>query len=481
MVGKLKNFYRNSSLATKIRYSYLLIVIPMLIFILLCVNYLSSYNKEYDAMVDSAVAASKFSMNFKSDFDYKIYLIVVGNKTYEQSNPIADIEEAKGIIESLKRARGSRKNLERIQGIEKYLNNLEEYTRRIRENQIKGDCYDQNIEIWENDVQIVTSLIRDSVLEYIYYETREIETARADAQLMYYGFIKMGVLIMLGISTLLALLSFYIPRSITRPIRELCQVTDQVARGNLEVRSNLQEGMDIRVLSESLNIMIFKIQELLDTVKREQINLREAELELLQSQINPHFLYNTLDTIVWLAESGDQKQVVRMIGSLSSFFRISLSQGSDMVTVEKELTHVASYLQIQQVRYQDILEYEIHVPEQLNPYQIPKITLQPLVENALYHGIKNKRRKGKIEITGEKLSDHIELRVKDNGIGMEQELLERLKQELNDHDVKREKKFFGLSNVNERIRLKCGEQYGLRIYSISGEGTEICVRLPIQV
>ena len=152
-----------------------------------------------------------------------------------------------------------------------------------------------------------------------------------------------------------------------------------------------------------------------------------------------------------------------------------------MVTVEKELKHVASYLQIQQVRYQDILEYEIHVPDRLNAYQIPKITLQPLVENALYHGIKNKRRRGKIEITGEEYANHFILKVKDNGIGMEQEFLRRLNLELNDHTAKKEKNFFALSNVNERIRLKCGEQYGLRVFSTDGEGTEILVSLPVQI
>ena len=129
--------------------------------------------------------------------------------------------------------------------------------------------------------------------------------------------------------------------------------------------------------------------------------MRKAEFELLQSQINPHFLYNTLDAIVWLAEAGEQKKVVSMVGSLSDFFRISLNQGQDILDVKEELQHVRSYLEIQQMRYQDILQYEICVPEELNHCQIPKITLQPLVENALYHGIKNKRGKGMIRIEGE--------------------------------------------------------------------------------
>ena len=132
-----------------------------------------------------------------------------------------------------------------------------------------------------------------------------------------------------------------------------------MAKGDLTVRSDVTGGVEAQVLSDSLNTMIDKINELLEQVKTEQIRLRKAEFELLQSQINPHFLYNTLDAIVWLAEAGEQKKVVSMVGSLSDFFRISLNQGQDILDVKEELQHVRSYLEIQQMRYQDILQYEL--------------------------------------------------------------------------------------------------------------------------
>jgi len=226
-----------------------------------------------------------------------------------------------------------------------------------------------------------------------------------------------------------------------------------------------------------MNTMIDKINELLEQVTKEQVRLRKAEFELLQSQINPHFLYNTLDAIVWLTESGEQDKVVSMVGSLSEFFRTSLNKGKDIVTIKEDLQHVRSYLEIQQVRYQDILQYDISVPQEMEQYRIPKITIQPLVENALYHGIKNKRGMGIIRISGMMNENGLLLQVEDDGIGMVPERLEQI----NDAIKRRTsagKGIYGLYNVNERIRLNFGEEYGVTVDSTYGEGTRVTVLLP---
>ena len=181
---------------------------------------------------------------------------------------------------------------------------------------------------------------------YIYYEIRGIQESRQQYQDFFVNMIRFSVIAFALILMLCLFLSYYIPLSITRPIRRLTQVTDQVAKGDLTVRSDVTGGLEARVLSDSMNTMIDKINELLEQVKTEQVRLRKAEFELLQSQINPHFLYNTLDAIVWLAEAGEQKKVVSMVGSLSDFFRISLNQGQDILDVREELQHVRSYLEI---------------------------------------------------------------------------------------------------------------------------------------
>lgn len=479
MIRRLKDIYYRSSLATKIRYSYLFLLIPLLIFLVFTFYNLWDMNHNYEDMVNSTVVASEFSLDFKKDFDYETYLLIVGNKTVEESELDSMIEEAERIVVGLEEITEAEDNIARLDSVNKYLSNLRIYVDRIEENLQKESRYEDNMEIWENDVQIVTSLVGDTMSQYIYYEVRGIQQSRAAYQTFFMNLVRFSLLGMGLLLLLVIILSYYIPRSITMPITRISRVTDQVAKGNLSVRAAAESGAEARMLSDSLNAMIDKINELLDQVTTEQIRLRKAEFELLQAQINPHFLYNTLDTIVWLAEAGDQKRVVSMVGNLSDFFRTSLNQGKDIISIREELAHVRSYLEIQQVRYQDILRYEITVPEDLYEYKIPKITIQPLVENALYHGIKNKRGQGTITITGERSENGFVLYVRDNGIGVTQERLNEVRAGIQKLSYTG-KEIYGLYNVNERIRLNFGETYGISIESTYGEGTCVSISLPDQ-
>lgn len=479
MIRRLKDIYYRSSLATKIRYSYLFLLIPLLIFLVFTFYNLWDMNHNYEDMVNSTVVASEFSLDFKKDFDYETYLLIVGNKTVEESELDSMIEEAERIVAGLEEITEAEDNIARLDSVNKYLSNLRIYVDRIEENLQKESHYEDNMEIWENDVQIVTSLVGDTMSQYIYYEVRGIQQSRAAYQTFFMNLVRFSLLGMGLLLLLVIILSYYIPRSITMPITRISRVTNQVAKGNLSVRAAAESGAEARMLSDSLNAMIDKINELLDQVTTEQIRLRKAEFELLQAQINPHFLYNTLDTIVWLAEAGDQKRVVSMVGNLSDFFRTSLNQGKDIISIREELAHVRSYLEIQQVRYQDILRYEITVPEDLYEYKIPKITIQPLVENALYHGIKNKRGQGTITVTGKRNEKGFVLYVRDNGIGMTQERLNEVRAGIQKLSYTG-KEIYGLYNVNERIRLNFGETYGISIESTYGEGTCVSISLPDQ-
>lgn len=477
MKEKIRQIYNHSTLATKIRYSYLLLLIPMVTFLIFCFCNLWASNRNYEDMLNSTVVASEFSLDFKKDFDYETYLLIVENKSVEESMLEDMLNDANRIVKGLEELTDSQENMNRLNSAKKYLNNLEIYKNRIEQNLKDGNKYEDNIEIWENDVQIVTSLLRETIFQYIFFEIKDLQQARTQYQNFFVEMIRFSVVAFAAIFVLITVLSYYIPLSITRPIRKLSEVTDQVAKGDLTVRSDVRSGAEVSVLSDSLNTMIDKIDELLEQVKKEQIRLRKAEFELLQSQINPHFLYNTLDAIVWLAEAGEQKKVVSMVGSLSDFFRTSLNQGKDIITIKEELQHSRSYLEIQQMRYQDILNYEIHVPEELHRYLIPKITIQPLVENALYHGIKNKRGLGRIVISGRKEEDFLILQIEDNGIGMRKERLDQVKEGMN-QKIPTEKDIYGLYNVNERIRLNFGEKYGISIESIYGKGTVVSIILP---
>ena len=480
MLERIRQFYRDSRLEVKIRYLSLILLFPMCILFVYCFFNLWIGNKNFENMLISSVLASDFSLDFKKDFDYEAYLLIVGNKSPEDSKIGDLLTQANRIADSLENRTADANNEARLVSLKKYLSNLSTYVERIKENLKEDDRYEDNLEIWENDIQIVTTLVQNTMSEYIYYEIRGIQKSREEYQESYISTLRFTIVAFIVISIVIAVLTVLIPLSITKPITELSRVMDRVARGDLTVRADFDKGPEVTALSNSLNTMIDKINELLNQVTEEQTRLRKAEFEVLQAQINPHFLYNTLDAIVWLAEAGEYKKVVGMVGDLSEFFRTSLNHGRDIVTIHDELQHINSYLKIQKVRYQDILEYDIQVPAELYGYLIPKITLQPLVENALYHGIKNKRGCGCIAINGRMEGELLILSIADNGIGMTTEKLEQLKEELC-REKEGERTIYGMYNVNERIRLNFGEQYGLRIQSTYKKGSLVEIVLPCRL
>ena len=470
-------FYNRSTLATKIRFSYLVLLVPIFSILFFSIYNLWSGNQRYEDMINSTLVASEFSLDFKKDFDYEIYLVIVGNKTLKESDVDPMLRHAKNVVKGLENITESQDNRDRLQDIRKYLDSLQVYVARIDENMAEGNLYEENMEIWENDVQIVTTLVRDEISQYTYYEIQGIQKSKDDYQKFYTWMLRFCLIALVGVVVAVGIMSYLIPLSITRPFKELSQVTDEIAKGNLSVRANVNTGVEATALSNSMNTMIDKINELLEQVTTEQIRLRKAEFELLQAQINPHFLYNTLDAIIWLAEAGEQKRVVGMVRNLSDFFRTSLNQGKDINSIKEEMLHVKSYLEIQHVRYQDILSYDIEVPEALYIYSIPKITIQPLVENALYHGIKNKRGMGHIRIRGQAGEKDFTITVTDDGIGIDETRLRQVQSGIQ-NKVLAGKDFYGLYNVCERIRLNFGEEYGIFIESVYGEGTSVRVILP---
>ncbi len=469
--------YNRSTLATKIRFSYLVLLVPIFFILFFSIYNLWSCNQRYEDMINSTLVASEFSLDFKKDFDYEIYLVIVGNKTLKESDVDTMLRHAKSVVKGLENITESQDNRDRLQDIRKYLDSLQVYVARIDENMAEGNLYEENMEIWENDVQIVTTLVRDEISQYTYYEVQGIQKSRDDYQKFYTWMLRFCLIALAGVVVAVGIMSYLIPLSITRPFKELSQVTDEIAKGNLSVRANVNTGEEATALSNSMNTMIDKINELLEQVTTEQTRLRKAEFELLQAQINPHFLYNTLDAIIWLAEAGEQKRVVGMVRNLSDFFRTSLNQGKDINSIKEEMLHVKSYLEIQHVRYQDILSYDIEVPESLYIYSIPKITIQPLVENALYHGIKNKRGMGHISIRGQAGEKDFTITVTDDGIGIDETRLRQVQSGIQ-NKVLTGKDFYGLYNVCERIRLNFGEEYGIFIESVYGEGTSVRVILP---
>ena len=278
---------------------------------------------------------------------------------------------------------------------------------------------------------------------------------------------------------LVVIVSFKFSRTLTNPIFKLKRLMKQAESGDLTVRFNFQHNDEIGELGQSFNHMIARIDQLIQMVYVEQENKRTAEMKSLQEQIKPHFLYNTLDTISWMARDYDAEDIVRLVDALTNMFRIGLSHGKDIITVKEEITHVSNYLYIQKIRYKDKLNYVIHVDESLYAIEVPKLILQPLVENAIYHGVKAKRGGGTITITGVPEGENLVFTVQDDGAGMLQEKVEELNRRMSERSVLDEKKSFGLFYIRERIQLCYGKGYGVHVESALGEGTRVTITLPL--
>ncbi|KQX48598.1 sensor histidine kinase [Paenibacillus sp. Root444D2] len=272
------------------------------------------------------------------------------------------------------------------------------------------------------------------------------------------------------------LLSIILSLRISRPIKHLESSMKEVEKGNFDIQVDIQSSNEIGHLSNRFNRMTTEIKELMLQNMKEQELKRKSELQVLQAQINPHFLYNTLDSIIWMAETGKSKEVILMTASLAKLFRLSISKGQEFLSIFNEIEHIKNYLTIQEMRYKSKLDFEINVDKSILSYKLIKIILQPLVENAIYHGIRNNAGKGHIQITGIRKGDRILLQVIDNGIGMSPEEIHNIYQK----DCTSAKgSGIGVQNVDQRIKLHFGDPYGLHFESELGKGTTVNIWLPV--
>lgn len=297
----------------------------------------------------------------------------------------------------------------------------------------------------------------------------ELFAGRKETQRIYF---ESAALLLLGALIIAILFS----DKLTKPITELRNSMKEVEKGNFkEIQLRERGDSEIAMLYKSFNAMTNEIQNLMEDKSRSQKEKYKLELRALQSQINPHFLYNTLDSIVWMAEGAGNQEVVIMTASLAKLLRQSISNEEELVTIEKEVDYARSYLTIQKMRYRDQLNFRIDVDTEINSCHIVKLTLQPLVENAIYHGIKYRETKGTVIIKGQKTEDGILLQVIDNGVGMEEETLKHI---LDKKDGDGKRGGIAVENVNRRLKLYYGEEYGLKYESRVNEGTIVSILLP---
>lgn len=449
---------------TKLRKMLLSTMLPMVILMVICFVVFWKSSQQYNNLSHNLAVSSEFNLEFKDTVDLETYYVAIGSESKEKL-PLDTVDEAFDVVKKLKDTTYNKDSIKNLQHLSSYLTNLRR--RMLELTELEG--YEVRNDFMDSNIRIITGLIMTEMQNYIYNESMYI--VQVESKLTQSINFIIIVMMALFTATIIILLhrSFRFSYNITRPVTNILYNIKDVGRGNFAIQPVEADTMELQELDSGTRWMAERIESLLDNVKKEKEMQHLTELQLLQAQVNPHFLYNTLDTIVWLIEGGQEQDALDMISSLSVFFRTSLSKGNDIIPLSEEVRHTLSYLEIQKSRYRDILEFAIEIPRELENIMVPKLTLQPLAENALYHGIKNKRGIGKIVIEGFDNGEDIILRVSDTGQGMKPERLAEIRQAIRTG----ERAGFGLAAVAERIQLYYGPGYGMKINSIENEGTVI--------
>lgn len=299
--------------------------------------------------------------------------------------------------------------------------------------------------------------------------TSELLKNNEQAQMWYLLVASILLLAVIGISSIIS-------REITKPIRSLRDSMRKVQNGQFDTHVEVITENEIGSLGRSFNLMTSEIQALMEQNVYEQKQKRKSELKALQAQINPHFLYNTLDSIIWMSEAGENDEVVEMTSALARLLRQSISNDQEEVELEKEIEYVKNYLTIQKMRYKDKLEFFIYVDPRVAHVPIIKLVLQPLVENAIYHGIKYKETKGNLKIYARPVDGRVEIVVADDGIGMDEDVMEHI---FDEHRKEQKRNGVGVTNVQKRLKLQYGSEYGIRYESVKGAGTKAVITIPV--
>ena len=283
-------------------------------------------------------------------------------------------------------------------------------------------------------------------------------------------------MVLCAAGAVLILTDLLLLRLITHPVSQLSAVMERFGVGDLSVRAQAEGIGELRTLADHFNSMAERIQGLMRQVIANEKEKRHMERKLLQSQITPHFLYNTLDSIIWMIQSGEYEGAGKMVSLLAKFFRVSLSQGKDIIPLRKEIEHAVSYLSIQNIRFKDKFEFTTDIDSSLLDYLCPKITIQPIIENAVYHGMEGKYDDGEIELSVHEVDGNICIAVSDNGGGMTEEQIDYI---LHNKVVSSKRgSGVGVHNVDDRLKLLYGPEYGVTIESVLDEGTTVRMTIP---
>lgn len=476
-MGKSRRF-QSKSIRYLLKLVFTILISSFALVACLSLMYLWRMSREHDRQINNIEFANDVGQLIKDEVGRENWYLLAGRTTLETSRQLQTLETLEQSLNTLYAQSSADAGREYIEAAIRGANTLRQYVLQLRTQVAERDSIFSAQRTLE-EISQVSSNIYDALQEFIYAQTKAIGEANNRMQQATQGVIILISLFSLAIILVAVFAYRTLRHAADRPAVELAAMAERILQGDLETQVPSPGLEELNRVTESINLMGKRIRTLLNERIHEQRNLQKAEIRALQAQITPHFLYNTLDTIVWLAEGGYNEKVVEVAIAFSNFYRVTLSSGKDYIRVEEEAAHVRDYLIIQSVRYQNILRYELDISPALYELRMLKLLLQPLVENALYHGIKNKRGGGLIKVRGESLENgHMRFTVEDDGIGMEEKQLARLRKAIEGSNLP-ETSGYGLYNVNRRIKLYYGAA-DLQLESEPGKGTRISFQLPMQ-
>ena len=474
---------KRMSISAEVRHSVSAIVILLALPVVVGLITMILYSARYESMIQRMDAAAELKPALETRIAEELFSVAAGRMSFDDSGVMTTMDRVNRTLDRLTEETGGNGHLQ-LTIARRTMDTLEQYAQQIRDGMEIRQPIDE-IEKTVDEVRNVGRLVTDMLDAFI---TEEIaNAAETNRRLHLWTWIAAGMETMLLMSALIfsKRKTSRLTESIHTSLSSLESTVRRIAQGRFGDRVQETKVDELQQLGDQINEMADQLERLIRETMEKTEHLSKAELRTLQAQINPHFLYNTLDTIVWQAESGKADEVVRLTSSLSDFFRISLSSGADWIPVPQELKHVSAYLTIQKTRYRDILDFDVDEGETLKEVYMPKLLLQPLVENALYHGIKNKRGGGKITVRVQKQNRNVTFTVKDTGKGMNPEQLKAvetlLQKETPSIRVALEpgRSGFGIINVDMRIRLYYKKQKGL-VFQSGPEGTEVSFTIPMR-
>ena len=463
------------------------VTLPFILLVMYLLASMASYSNTYDEIVSNMTVANNYNLNFKEEMDESLYKLVVGYVTLDTIETDKSLKNPYTLIDELRseftRLTAITTESESKLWLESLLRNIDTLEKRVDDIVDSISAGGRYIEKLDNNIYILTELIQDDIQYYIYYQTRYMDKVTDTLQdqirrFMVVCSVLIGVLIIV-----VAVSAVMIVSGIIQPISQLNQATEKIAQGDFNARAQADSEDEVAELAVSFNKMAGSMQSLIDKVKEDERKMRKADLRLLQEQIQPHFLYNTLDSIIWMAEGKKYEDVVLMTASLARLLRQSISNEDETVLIGQEIQYVKSYLTIQKMRYKDKLEFEINVDPSINSVHIVKLVLQPIVENAVKYGFCDIFEGGLIRISVTEQAGQLTFSVYNNGTPMEEQMAEKLNG-LSEIPVSKMKDSFeekkhgyGVINIITRLRLKYGEDVRF-FYESDTNGTVCVIQIP---